>query len=127
MKKTMFTDSLVLELTGSVVQNLSDAEERIDALKAEFVVRANAIQEELKARHSELWEQIYDAAGIDPSGDYTIDSSYVEDCGVVFIMSKPKEREMGGGLAEMLKQAMNEGRDEVHISLGDILSDALEN
>ncbi len=134
MKKTMFNDSNILELSSSIMQNVSDAELRLDALKNEFTTRAAVLQEEVKARHGELWAQIYDATGIDPNGDYTIDTSYIEDCGVVFIMDKPKEREMGGSLSEMLKQAMADGRVEMvsgdtdgHISLGDILADALEN
>lgn len=120
MDTKMFNDSAVLELAGRVMQNIADGEAKAEALKNEMISRMDIIQKEVHTSHKEIWAEIYAATGVDPEGDYRLDTQYLK-LGIVFIEDKPKQEE---SMSDMLKRALGEGQGE-SVSLHDILSDAL--
>jgi hypothetical protein len=100
----MSTSPEVLELARQAAQNVEDHKLKCEALQREFQSRVDALSKDADDRNNEIWDQIYDATGLDHNLAYEIDDRYVESDGVVFINKIESETfSLGDILAEALR------------------------
>lgn len=106
MKKIMSTDPVVLDLARRLMSNSATANADLDALKAEMTERAEVLKERHSIEHLDIWSEIYATLDIPPGPDYSVDTNYIQDCGVVFVFQSDAEGDGECDLHDMLVKAL---------------------
>ena len=93
MTKTyMITKSEVMDQAQKIVNLRPEFEQREKELQARYEKEADELSNEFNARKDILWDKLIEQVGLTPRDEngerpsYTIDNSYFEEHGVVFIV-----------------------------------------
>ena len=75
-----------LQLLRDLMQIRKDADAFQAKLNEEFQQRAAEADATFEERHKTLWAQVYERYGLDPEGNFTIDSAYIDQLGIGFVV-----------------------------------------
>lgn len=78
-------DAATLDLVSQIKGLRKEANETQQQLEERYAAEAKALDDAFAKRHEDLWAQLYAKTGLDPEGNYTLDTAYINDHGVAYI------------------------------------------
>lgn len=85
-----------LDLCRQLRELRREGRKATEDLNERYRAEADAMNAAFERRNNELWAKLYEQTGIDPDGDWTVDTEYLDDHGVAFIKPDEQRHQHGG-------------------------------
>lgn len=99
-----------LDLCRQLRELRAEGRKTTEELNERYRQEADALNAGFERRNNELWAKLYEQTGVDPDGEWTLDTEYLDDHGVAFVKhDEQRHASQGMSLADLLGGALGGG------------------
>lgn len=96
-----------LDLCRQLRELRRDGRKATEELNERYRQEADDMNAAFERKNNELWAKLYEQTGIDPDGEWTVDTEYLDDHGVAFVKhDEQRHAPQGMSLADLLGGAL---------------------